>query len=638
MLQSIRDKTSGPIAYVVVGLISLVFGVWGIGSYFTESPNPAVAEVGGTEITKYELQRAYDQRYQRLQQLMGDRFDHDSIEPDRFRREVLRGLIERELLAQYARDMGYRVGDQELLAALRQDQRFQVDGEFSADRYRSLLGQAGISAAAFENSLRGDLQVQQIRQGVLDTAFVTHNAVAHAWRLKNQRRKLSYLRFNPSAFRESVDIGQGDIEAYYRDHPDAFMTPERVQLAYVELDKNALKVVDSPDKKILKAIYEQEKEARFKATERRRARHILIRIDEDTSNEAARKEVQRLAKRLEEGADFGELAREHSDDKGTAEKGGQLDWVTRGTMTAAFEETLFKLESGEISKPVKTEFGWHLIKLEEIDPAEVKPFDAPEVQEELRAMYRKQEREERFRQMRDKLDQLAFEAPETLDPIAEELGLEIERTDWITREGTDQGLGQHQSVIDAAFSDAVLKDRLNSTPISLSGDRLVVLRVAEHKPAERKPLETVSDEIRDRLIAQRAREKAAAAAEEALRKAREGGSLEALSGSGPGSYKPPRWISRDDSDMPSALREAVYGLPRPGEGAPAYGKAVIDGGAAVVVALYEVENGDLAEAKDEDTQQLSREARSRLAGLEFSALRQSLRDEYEVVIHEERLN
>lgn len=637
MLQRIRDNSSGPIAYVLVALISLVFGVWGIGSYFTEDPNPPVAHAGDVEITKYELQRAYDQRYQRLQRLMGDNFNHDMVEPERFRRRVLDGLIQDALLQQYARDRGYRVPDAQVLEALRNQQQFQVDGRFSPERYRSLLSQAGIAASAFEAGLREDILVRQVRRGLLDSAFVTHRAVAADYRLDEQRREVAFVAFRVEDVRDDVAVEESRIQAYYDDNPGAFTRPERVKLSYVEVDRNDLEPAAKPDEEFLRALYEQEKDARFRTTERRRARHILVRPGDDAS--AARKRIQSLAQKLEEGSDFAELAREHSDDQATASEGGMLDWVTRGSMVKPFEEKLFSLDEGEVSAPVKTEFGWHLIKLVEVEAGKTKPFDDSEVQRELLEMYRAQERDQRFRQMTERLDSLSFEAPDSLRPLADELDLEIRKTGWISRED-GEGLGDYDAVRKAAFSDSVLKDGLNSMPIQLSSDRQVVVRVADHQAGERRPLSAVRDEIEATLRERAAAERARTLAEDALARVRGGADLAAVAQEGAGILENPGWVRRDDDAMPAAVRDAVFAMPRPGdEQTPTYGLTELPEGGTALLRLSGVRAGELPESGSvADAAIRSRRLRSRVAGLEYAALRQSLEEDYQVEIIEERLD
>lgn len=633
MLQKIRDKSSGPIAYAIVGLIALVFSVWGIGSYFTEPPNPPVASVAGRQISQYELQRAYNQRYQRLQRLLGEKFDPNTIDRQQFRRSVLQGLVQQALLSQYAADQGYRVTDAALLNALTSDARFAVDGSFSTQRYRSLLAQAGISAAAFEAGLRDDLASQQVRAVVLDTAFVTSRAVAKAYRLAHQRRELATAAFDPADYRDQVELSPDEIQAWYQAHPQEFMREERLQLSYVLLDRSEIDLGAGPGEAVLQTLYEQQKQ-RFQTPERRLARHILVRIDADTDADAARKKIQQLASKLEsEDVTFAELARKVSEDVATAESGGQLNWVSRGTMVKPLEDALFALEPGAVSAPVKTEFGWHLIKLEKIDAAEAKPFDDPEVQAQLLALFQEEAREQRFRDMSQKMDALSFEAPNSLTLIAETVGLEIQTSGWITRAGGD-GLGSNAAVVKAAFSDAVLKDELNSTPIQLGGNRLVVLRVAERQPPQHLPLDEVRDEIRERLRGKAAAALARVEAEQILAGLREGGDWQQLVTDSGAELTDAHWVSRDDAD--GALIGTAFAMPKPAGQAPQYAITTRTDGAIALLRLTAVEAPALDEAQAKG-EALAQNLRGRIAGLEYILFGRALRENYDVQVFTDRL-
>lgn len=639
MLQRIRDNASGPVSYAVVALISLVFGVWGIGSYFTDSPNPVVASVGGTDITKYQLQQAYDQRYQRLQQLMGENFKHDMVKPEEFRRDVLEGLIQQAALSQYADSHGYRVTDQELLQKLSSDKRFQVDGKFSTERYRALLAQARMVPGAYEANVRHEMRVDQLRQGLLDTSFVTHREVALDYRLQHQRRDLTWLEFSADTYKDQVKVTDEQIAAYYNKHKQDYLTPERVKLAYVDLERSNLTPAKKPETKFLKALYDQEKDTRFKTPERREARHILVRIDDKTDADAARVKIQKLAQELKNGAKFSKLAEEQSDDDSTAKKGGQLDWVSRGTMVAAFEQALFALKPGQVSKPVRTDFGWHLIKLEAVEPAKEKPFDDPEVQTELLNTYRSQERDERYKQMTERLDNLSFEAPESLKLLADDLKLKIQTTDWLTRDGVEAtGLGKYQKVRDAAFTDSVLKDKLNSTPIQLGGDRQVVIRIAKREAAEQQPLEDVKSEIRTQLRDKAAAEKARDAAQVALKAVQSGKALNSVAEETKAQTNTSGWVTRDDKKVNSAVLDEVFALPHPQDDKPSTGLATLSDGGVAVVVLSAVDQPKSTDKNNVDKEKIADEARGRVAGLEYGAFRQALRSDISVKVDEDKLN
>lgn len=636
MLQRIRDNASGPIAYLIVGLIALVFGVWGIGSYFTENPNPPVAQAGDVKITKYQLQQTYDQRYRRLQQLMGENFDPDLIDPKRFRRGVLDSLIQEALLRQHARDAGYRVIDRDLLRALGAEERFQVDGRFSPERYHALLSQAGIAAGDFEAGLREDLLVEDLRRALLESSFVTHREVAADYRIDRQRRKAAYLAFRVQDFLDEVTVDDTDIQAYYDANHQDFTRPERVKIAYVEADRDKLEPAAEPREEVLRALYEREKNAHFRTAERRKARQILIRVGGDTDASAARNRIQELDGKLRQGADFAALARQYSDDE-TAEQGGELGWVTRGDRTAAFEKALFDLEQGKVSAPVKDERGWHLIKLEEIDPAVTKPFKNPEVRAQVLALYRDRERDKRFRQLSERLDSLSFEAPDSLRPISEELGLEIHQSDWITR-SDGEGVGDQEAVRKAAFSDSVLKDGLNSTPIQLASDRLVVVRVIEHQAGELRPLSSVHDQIASDLRRKAAADLARKHAEEAMSAAQAGRPLAEIAADGPAELHEPGWVKRDDETLDAPLREALFAMPRPADKA-GYSLAALPDGGTALLRLSEVESGGVVVSEPAAEVIARRRAlRARIAGLELAAFRQQLEKDYKVEIHEDRLN
>src|SRR5699024_4616346 len=262
MLQRIRDNASGPMAYAVVGLISLVFGVWGIGSYFTPSANPGVATVGDVQISRYQLQQAYTQKYQQLRQRMGDRFDADTFKSRQLRRAVLQQLIQSAVLDQYAHDAGYRTTDQLLLQVLTSTASFQVDGKFSTQRYKAQLANAGMTPATYEARLRRDVVAGQVRAGIAAGAFAAPPALEHTYSVLKQQRDVAYAVFPASAYSDQVEVDDSDLQAWYDAHKTDYMRPERVKLAYVELDRDALQPQEAPTRDELQTLYKKNS-ARF---------------------------------------------------------------------------------------------------------------------------------------------------------------------------------------------------------------------------------------------------------------------------------------------------------------------------------------------------------------------------------------
>lgn len=629
MLQRIRDNASGPLAYVVVAVITLVFGVWGIGSYFTPSSDPVIASVGSTEITQGQLQRAYEQRYQRLRDLMGDNFDPSVLRPEQLRRNVLQSLIDGEVLDQYAREAGYRVSDAQLLGAIRNNPQFQRDGEFSQQRYLGLLSQAGVAPARYEQSLRDDLISRELRMALTQSAFAAPAEVDQAYRLANQQRALSYLRFAPADYLDQVEISDAQIQAYYRENGDAFQRPERVRVAYVSLTPaTQAQQPGAIDEQTLRGLYAQNK-GKFGEPERRSGALIRVPIEGDGS--AARETIQQLA------AAEGDLQSRAANAPGVEYR--RLDAVERSALQQAPAEALFGLEAGETSAPVKGENAWYLVSLEGVEGATTPAFDDPQVQAQLKSMANAEQSEQAYRDKRKRLEALAFEAPNDLKTLANELGLEVQTSDWITREG-GPGIGQYDAVRKAAFSDAVLKDELNSTPIQLGADRQIVLRIEAHEPPEQRPLGDVRDRIREQLKQRKASELAQEAAQTALERlqAQNGeATLESVAAQSSAELQSPGFVRRSNREIDPRVREALFSLPQPAEGEARYTVTPTTDGQVALVALQGLRETPKQEGAVPRSQFASQQ-RNYISDLEYAVLSDYLRSQVDVEINTARLN
>jgi peptidyl-prolyl cis-trans isomerase D len=636
MLQNIRERVTGPFAWIIIGLLIVGFSLWGIESYFTTPPNPKLAEVGDVEITRAELQRAYDQRYQRLQALLGENFRHDMIDPAAFRRSVLEDLVQEALLEQYVASERYSVSDAQVLDYLKRIPAFQVDGSFSPEAYRAALSREGLKASGFENQLRTSLQVEQMRAGLLESAIVTAKDIETQWRLERQQREASLLSFDIGRYQGAAAPDEAAIAARYERDKASYVTPERVRIEYLELDRNALPPAAAPEEELLRALYEAEKASRFSRPEQRQARHILVQVNDQTSDAQARAKAEGLRAQLDKGADFAALAQQHSDDPGSKARGGLLDPVTRGALDPAFEQALFGLKPGEISAPVRSSFGWHLIRAERIEPEQVKPFTDPAVRAEVLSLYREREIDERFRQMAEKLDELSFEHPDSLQPLAKALGLEIQSSDWLTRTG-GSGIAAVPEVLETAFSDAVLKDKVNSAPVKAGANRLVVLRVAAHEAARQRPLAEVRAEIAEQLRLENARARAQADGEKALAALGQGRPLAEVAASLGVAPRALGFVGRQDPNLPPAVLAELFRMPRPEAGKASYAGVVLADGGYAVLALTAVQDGNVAAMSTEDREAQLQMLNGRLAGSEFAAFKRALEQDIKVKINESQL-
>lgn len=629
MLQNIRDRLTGPFVWFIVGIIVIPFAFFGIETFRTGGGDPTLATVGDQKITQSQFRAGYDQRLQQLQALMGDSFRADLIDQERFRKTVLDDMVQESLLRQHVRKAGYRASDAELINAISAIPAFQEDGKFSSELYRSRLAQQGYDPNRFETQMREALVIDQMREGLLQSSFVSEVGAAQSYRVNEQQRWLAYALFEAARYLPQVQISDAQVQERYEAQKARFQAPERMRAAYVELSLDALPPAPKPEEAYLRSIYEAEKAARFSTAEERHARHILVAFGAD--KDKARERAEALAQQLAKGGDFAALASAQSDDPGSKGKGGDLGWIKRGQMVEKFEEALFALEEGAVSAPVETEFGWHLIKLDALREAQTRPFDDPAVQAELVEMYRRRDAERRFQEMSEKLEQAAFESPSSLAPAAEAVGLEVQTTDWFTRE-TGTGLAAQPAVREAAFSQDVLEAGENSRPVTLGEKRLVVLRKAEHEPPRQKPLEEVADTLRQELKLEGARALAAKDAAAALEALASGRPLEQVVTGTRARLQAPGLVGRDASGTDPKILETLFRLPRPAEGQASRTQVTLGSGDVAVVVSTAVVDGDWSAAAEDERRQQMAQRREALAGAEFAAYRADLAERIDVEI------
>lgn len=636
MLQNIRDNTSGPLAWGVVGLIIVTFAFFGIESFRGAGGQQEAAKVGDQEISAAELQANYNQRYRQMQQLLGDRFRPEMIDESQLRSSVLNGMIQNALLDQYTSDQGFGAAPEQVLEFIKTVPEFQVDGKFSVDAYRSSLARQGRSPASFEARVAALLTSEQLRTGISDSAIVTKQDVDVAWKLEKQKRDISWMVFSAEKFKQEDAISDDKVKEYYERNTAEFVTPERLQLSYVELNRGSISVSDEPTNEVLKTLYDAEV-ARFTTPEERKARHILIRVNDETDSETAKEVIIALKQRIDAGEKFGDIATEASEDPVSAKEAGDLGWVRKGVMVPAFETALFSLAAGAMSEPVETDFGWHLILLEELREANVKKADEEDVRQELVQLYQQREAAKRFDDYAERLDDLAYDHPESLDPIAKALSLDVSETAWFTRDG-GAGITAFDEVLEAAFSNAVKEDGENSAAITLPGDRRVVIRKLAHEAASTEAFEQVSASIREKLVNQAALDAADAAADTALNQLKAGDSAEKVATEANVELQA-KSIAREQADTPAAIRNLAFTMPRPAtneaESATVVEKGRLNGNDSVVIVLASVTDGNTADASESDRESLKRRLRDRRAGLEFTAVRESLSDAYSVEIFEQ---
>jgi len=633
MLQSIRDRVTGVVAIFVLGLLAVPFLFFGVESYIRAVPQDAVAVVGDDEISVSEFQTSFARYRANLRQQQGDAYDEIATNQPIVRREHLEELIDQLLLRQHAESLGLAVTEGSLSRIIREIPSFQIDGRFDPELYRQLLRGTGRTPRSFEQELREDLLVNAIPSSLAASAIVTEAEIDRFIALQQEQRQVSFVEVSYDGFAEQIEVTEADIEAYYQDNLDNFMTPEQVRIAYVELDARELGEGLALDDEELRRRYEAARQ-RYLTPEARRASHVLIEVGAERDQQEARALAVQIQQRLLDGEDFAELAEEYSDDPGSRAEGGDLGWIQPEDMVAPFEDALYGLdEPGAISEPVETRFGYHIIRLEEIRPPEGMSFE--EAREEILAEYIERETESMYIEISERLIDLVFEDDSTLEPLSRELGLEVSTTAPFGRSG-GTGVAANPRVVEAAFSDMVLLDRTVSDPIELDRNHMIVLKVDEHFPAEARPLAEVSDTIRERLIRERASDQARSRAREMAQAIGPAGDeLENVAEEAELEVQSLERVARYDFQHGGDFVNALFRLPAPGDQPSVH--VLPKGRNFTVVRLEAVIPGNPAAASEMERMSARQQLRFAQMGYEVAGLIEYLRENTRVRVVEERL-
>jgi peptidyl-prolyl cis-trans isomerase D len=612
MLQTIRERAQGWIAWVIVVLISVPFALWGIQSYLGVGGEPVVASVNGTDITERDLANRYRDVRVRLREQLGDAYRPELFDDKRMRSQVLDQMIRDNLLIQASQDLGLRASAGEVRAAIMDDPAFQKDGSFDNATYERMLELQGMSPPQYENRMSQRILERQLSRAIVATEILLDTELEEDVRLDRQQRRLSYVRVPKSAFLSDEPVSDEDVTAYYQSSRSRFQTPERIKAQYLVLDAESTTKGETPGEAELRELYEAEKD-RFTQPEKRHVRHILIALDpaaDKTAEDAAKTTIAQIRERIASGEDFAALAKELSQDPGTAEQGGDLGSIEQGLMDPAFDKVAFSLEAGQLSEAVRTRFGYHLIEVTEIEPEVTKPFE--DVKDQLIAEIQERGNEGRFFDEAERLANLSYESPDSLAPAAEALGLEIQTSDWIDRSG-GEGILAYPKVMAAAFSDEVLKEGNNSDIIEPERNKMqaVVLRVVEHQEASAKPLTDVRDQIVGILRDERAADAAAAKAAEMADALSAGEELATVSED----YKVEEagLVARTAAQVPPEIRDHGFSLARPEKGSASYGSLSLADGDGAVVILSEVVDGSL-EGMDQAARAQTRDGFAQVIG------------------------
>lgn len=635
MLLAIRERVMGIVGWVLLGFLAIAFAFFGLNSYLGDTSRPYAASVNDVEISAGEVQRTYQILRANVQAQLGQSFDPALIDEKFLKKNSLQQLIREQLLLQAAEAAGFKVSEDLVAARISQTSAFRDRDAFSKEKYERVLRSQGLSPGEFEWRLSRELLTQQFLNGITETAESTPGLVDHIYRLQAQQRRFRYLTLPVEQYLKEITVSDEELENYHKENEQVFMSPERVRLQYVELDAEALTIASDATDEDLRALYDEQADLYITPKEVR-ARHILVKIAPDASEEIdaqARDRAKSILQQLDQGASFEDLAKQESDDPGSADNGGDLGYFGEGIMAPEFEAAAFALEKGEHSDIVKTQFGFHIIEVTDIKPEIVKPFE--DVKEELTREYTAQERSNLFFDQADLLANLAFEEPDSLESMVGELGLEIRTTEWLTREG-GTGIGEHRQVINAAFEQDVLEDGNNSEPIEIANDHLVVLRILEHEPATVKPLDTVREDVRRAVHDAKSRGLAAIDGESIIQELRAGASLEDVAARLELELMDSELVGRGSDTPQKELVQKAFLMPRPESESASHAGLALANGDYVVIALQEIQDGKTEKLSADERKRITRELSSIQGRSEIAAVVESLKDSATIIIPDEK--
>ncbi|MEW6990726.1 SurA N-terminal domain-containing protein [Colwelliaceae bacterium 6441] len=624
MLENIRENSQGLVAKIILGFVMLTFALAGIGSY-TNSVDTSVAEVNGEKISQADFEKAYQSQRNRMAQQFGDMFETLSSDANymaNFRKSVVDSLINQTLIDQASSEMSIRVADQRIKKTIREMPEFQVDGVFDNNRYLALINQSGFyQSSDFRDYLRVEMTRRQLTQALVASEFALPYQESQLTALQNQKRDIRFATISSKQFEQGVEVSDAEINDYYLANQTRFENQEKVKVDYIAIDVNEIaKTITVTDEDI--STYYQENIANFRNDEQRRISHILVEINEDEA--AAQSQIESIQTKLTSGEAFSSLAQELSADTFSGENGGDLEWFEEGIYGDDFDSAVLALsEVGSVSDIVKSDAGLHLITLTDYKAEEVKAL--ADVKDELAQTVSKQKAQDRFFELQQEAAQLSFEIPDSLVDAANAVDTQVTTSAWLSRFGNTAPF-DNTKLIDAAFSDIIVHEQLNSDIIEVSDTLSVVLRINEYQAAQVKPLAEVSEDIKSTLVAQKANEKAQEVADELLAQFKDGNDItEQLTAAG-ASFEVKADVARYGSDVEANIAKEAFKLPHPQED-------------TVSVATVSLSNGDLAivevqavksEAANVDAS-FSQQHTQQLAQSAYQSFVESLRSEATIV-------
>ncbi|CAM3859872.1 SurA N-terminal domain-containing protein [Rheinheimera salexigens] len=585
MLEKIREGSQGIIAKTILGLVILTFALAGVGSYLSSPAEVNVATVNGDKVTKAEFDQAFQNERSRLQQQFGEMYATLAADPaymNNFRSEVLERLIDERLQQQFATKLGLRVSNDQIRDAIRDMTEFQIDGQFNNDRYIALLRQSGYQPEQFRELMREQMSRNQLLVGLLGSDFATANDMQQLMKLQQQSRDVEYARIVAADFSADVTITEQMLEDYYTTHIAQYQTEQKIAVEYIELSAQTLAQNIAISDQQIQQFY-NDNQALYASEARRKVAHIML--ESEQADTAIENKAKQLLAQIKSGADFAKLAATESADTFSAENGGELDWLALGDMDEDFEAAAFALaKEGDLSPVVKTAYGYHIIKLITLEPAQQQPL--AEVSAQIAQRLQEDQAATEFYDAQQRLAEVSFEMPDTLEDAALAIDVKVVSTPLFSRTTVSAPLNA-PAVMAKLFDANFIAEKINSDVIELDKQHVIVVRVKQSEPARTLGLDEVKASVEAAVIAEQTALLAKAKAEKLLAEF-SNMSFAQLVTSADLSLEQAIDTPRFGGTLDGQIRAKAFAMPRPIDNKPAVDMVVLANGDVALVSVVAV--------------------------------------------------
>jgi peptidyl-prolyl cis-trans isomerase D len=622
MMQVIRDKAQGIVAWVIVAIVAFVLCFSFVSGYFSRSSDPVVVKVNGKSITSSEIDDIYN-RWLRFNANQNSNFDLSQVNPDLIKQQIAAGLANQMALIDSLHRDGITISDAMIIEAIRSKPEFQQDGKFSIELYKQFLAQLGMSEADFEEAMNDELLMNQVQLAIMLSSFATEAEAARAIELRNQKRDFGYAVIPASKYATVAKVTDEQIQDYYNGHKAQFVVPEKVQAEYIELSMDDIFKQVPISEQTLKEYYQANIQA-FNSPQTLHVRHIMITATKGSAadkDDSARKEIEAVYAKLKAGAKFTDLAKEYSEDRQTAVNGGDLGWVSKNDN---YPEEIFTLKNnGDYTQPVQSTYGWQIFQLVDRKGGQTKDFAS--VKNIVQKRYTHEAAEKLFSEKGNELANLTFENPTSLSVASEKLNLLIKTTGYFTTNG-GSGIADSPSVIKAAFSEDVYKQKHNSELIRISDDSYVVLRIKDVKPASEQSLEDVRSNIVKVLQDKAASDMAKQEGDAILAAIKEGNNPNRITSSKNLQWVVKTDVERDNRIIDRNILRGAFAIPKAENATQINTNGFsLPNGDYVVMALTKVQNGVVEHNEDSNLLETTAQQLATLEGkLEYAALQKAM--------------